>query len=475
MALKRPGNRGTGTAKDRPGAGLLGRERPAGRLGPEDQPVLSGRDERSSSTEPGSRGANRGTGEPVKRKNHPPAHRLTGSPTGSPAHRLTGSPTGSPAPRLPGSPVSRAVLAAFLVAACLLSTFPADAGNIQADEIPTGLPSSINLYAIAWNPSGSEALAVGDGQAVIAYKEKTGSFRKVEAPSAPDFLMGVAWNPDSTFAMAVGSDGVACLYNGQAVTAVVTGTTKYLYDADFWPGSQAALVVGAEGTILRYAGGTFSPLQSGVTTSLMGVSCRAADGSALVVGLNSTFLRVAPDGSVAKIAFEGDWSLHAVAWNPAGTVAVITGANGIVATYDGAAVRFINQDTPNVFLDVCWKPDGTQALICGDTGIILRLLDGKLTYIDPGIRGLIQGIAYRPDGSYALAVGNKAKCVRYPMKPAPKQPDLLADPFVLGGIIVIVVVLVSSVGYMDWREKRELAPRNKTGRHHPVAEKKRRH
>ena len=364
--------------------------------------------------------------------------------------------------------------AAVLAAAFLLATFPADAGEIQADDIPTGLPSSINLYAIGWNPSGSEALAVGDGQAVIAYKEKTGSFWKVESPAAPDFLMGVAWNPDSSFAMAVGSDGVACLYNGQAVTAVVTGTTRYLYDVDFWPGSAGGLVVGAEGTIIRYAGGTFSPLHSGVATGLMGVSCRATDGSALVVGLNSTFLRVAPGGSVTRIAFEGDWALHSVAWNPQGTLAVITGANGIVATYDGTSIVFINQDTPNVFLDACWKPDGTQALICGDTGIILRLKDGRLTYIDPGIRGLIQGIAYRPDGSYALAVGNNAKCVRYPMKPAERAPGILDNPFVLGGIVAVVVAAFAFVGYRDWRDRREIpAKKGRPGDGHGAAKKRR--
>ena len=52
--------REAGAADDRPGADRLGRERPAGRLGPEDQPVLSGRDEHSSSTEPGNRGAGDG-------------------------------------------------------------------------------------------------------------------------------------------------------------------------------------------------------------------------------------------------------------------------------------------------------------------------------------------------------------------------------------------------------------------------------
>ena len=181
---------------------------------------------------------------------------------------------------------------------------------------------------------------------------------------------------------------------------------------------------------------------------------------------------ITPAGAVEKFQFEGDWALHSVAWNPQGTLAVITGANGIVATYDGTSVKFVNQNTPNVFLDVCWKPDGSQALISGDTGIILKLKDGRLSYIDAGIRSLIQGIAYRPDGSYALAVGNKAKCVRYPMTPLARQPGLLDNPLVLGGMITVVAVIVVSVAYLDWREKRQLPSWKIAGRNAPGARKK---
>lgn len=355
------------------------------------------------------------------------------------------------------------LLAAALAASFLLSPLPAGALKIEADEIPTGLPSDVNLYAVSWKPGGSEALVVGDGRSMAVFRHSSGTFRTVDAPAAPEFLLDVAWKPDSSFAMAVGSGGAACLYNGQTVTAVATGTTKYLYDVDWWPDSPGALIVGAEGTILRYAGGAFSPLQSGVTVSLMGVSCHPMNGGALAVGLNSTFLRISPGGQVEKLPFEGDWALHSVAWNPQGTQAVITGGNGIVATYDGASVTFVNKDTPNVFLGSCWKPDGSQALVCGDTGIILKLRDGRLTYIDPGIRGLIQGIAYRPDGSYALAVGNKAKCVRYPMKPTEKPPGLLDNPLVLGGIAAVVVTAFAFVAYHEWRDRQDLRSKKSRG------------
>jgi hypothetical protein len=180
------------------------------------------------------------------------------------------------------------------------------------------------------------------------------------------------------------------------------------------------------------------------------------NGSGLAVGLNSTFLMITPDGNVQRFVFEGDWALHSVAWNPQGTLAVITGANGIIATYDGRSVTFVNKDTPNVFLGSCWKPDGSEALICGDTGIILKLRDGRLTYIDPGVRGLLQGIAYRPDGSYALAVGNKAKCVRYPKKPAEKPPGLLDNPFVLGGIVAVVAIGIAYAAVKDRRDRKAI-------------------
>lgn len=352
-----------------------------------------------------------------------------------------------------------------IVAACLVPAIPARAADVEADELPTGLLPGVNLYALAWKPSGSEALVVGDSQAVVVYRHSTGSFRKVDAPSAPEFLMGAAWKPDSSFALAVGSSGTACLYNGQTVTAIATGTTRYLYDVEWGPDGSWACIVGAEGTILRYSGGVFTPVQSGTNRTLYAVSFNPGDGSALAVGVNGTFLRVAPDGTVAKLPFEGDWTLHSVAWNPSGTLAVITGANGIVATYQGSTVKFINQDTPNVFLDVCWKPDGSRALICGDTGIILRLQDGRLAYIDPGIRGLLRGIAYRPDGSYALAVGNNAKCVRYPRMPAPGRPGLLDDPLVLGGIIAVAAVAVLSVIYRDWRQRLKLRSGKPAKRH----------
>lgn len=365
------------------------------------------------------------------------------------------------------------VLAAVLAAAFVLSTLPAEAFKVETDDIPTGLSQNVNLYAIGWKPSGAEALVVGDSKAVLVFRDSTGSFRKIEAPLAPDFLMGAAWKPDSTFALAVGSAGTALLFNGQTVTNVDTGTTRFLYDVEWAPDGSRALIVGAEGTILRYAGGVFSPVGSGTGKTLYKVSVNPTDHSALAVGVNSTLLRINPDGTVVKLPFVEDWTLHSVAWNPQGTLAVITGANGIVATFDGAAVKFINRDTPNVFLDVCWKPDGSQALISGDTGIVLKLREGRLTYIDAGIRSLLQGIAYRPGGSYALAVGNKAKCVRYPMKPAPKPASLLDNPLVLGGVIAVVAVAVVSVAYLDWREKRQLSSK-KTARHLPRAVGKKR-
>jgi hypothetical protein len=371
------------------------------------------------------------------------------------------------------SPFGR-VAAVILAAAFLLEAAPVQALKIEADEIPTGLPLSVNLYAVGWRPDGKEAVAVGDSRAVVVYRDSTGSFRRVEAPSAPEFLLDVAWKPDSGFALAVGSGGAASLYNGETVTTVATGTTSYLYDVGWWPDGSAALVVGSGGTVLRYAGGVFSPLQSGVTANLMGVACHPMNGSALAVGLNSTFLMISPGGAVQKFAFEGDWSLHSVAWNPQGTLAVITGGNGIVATYDGTAIKFINRDRPNVFLDCCWKPDGSQALVCGETGIILRLAEGRLKYVDPGIRIQFQGIAYRPDGSYALAVGNKAKCVRYPMKEAPRQPGLLDNPLVLGGTAAVVATAFAYVVYREWRDRRELRSKKSRADEIPRPAKKRR-
>jgi hypothetical protein len=278
--------------------------------------------------------------------------------------------------------------------------------------------------------------------------------------------MDVAWDPAGAFALAVGSGGGAFLWNGQTITPVATGSTAYLYGLDWWPGGAGALVVGSSGTILRYAGGVFSPLASGVDVQLMDVSCRSTDGSALVVGLNSTFLRVAADGTVTKLTFEGDWSLYSVSWNPEGTSAVITGGNGIIATYDGTAVKFINRDVPYTFLGSCWRPDGACALICGDTGTILKMQNGRLTLIDPGIRSLIQGIAYRPDGSYALAVGNKAKCVRYPKKPAEKPPGLLDNPFVLGGIVAVVAIGIAYAAVKDRRDRKAIpsGPAKREGR-----------
>ena len=357
-------------------------------------------------------------------------------------------------------------LAALAAAAILMASFPAEAVKIEADEIPTGLPLSVNLYGVSWKPSGSEALAVGDTRTVVIYKDSTASFRSVDAPSAPNFIMDVAWDPAGAFALAVGSGGGAFLWNGQTITPVATGSTAYLYGLDWWPGGAGALVVGSSGTILRYAGGVFSPLASGVDVQLMDVSCRSTDGSALVVGLNSTFLRVAADGTVTKLTFEGDWSLYSVSWNPEGTSAVITGGNGIIATYDGTAVKFINRDVPYTFLGSCWRPDGACALICGDTGTILKMQNGRLTLIDPGIRSLIQGIAYRPDGSYALAVGNKAKCVRYPKKPAEKPPGLLDNPFVLGGIVAVVAIGIAYAAVKDRRDRKAIpsGPAKREGR-----------
>jgi photosystem II stability/assembly factor-like uncharacterized protein len=332
------------------------------------------------------------------------------------------------------------------VAISLVALFPCMLQGTEAayvDFLNTGV--SNHLYGISWKPDGSEALVVGDQRTVLRYMDASKEFTKIEYNEGGSFLLDVAWRPDSLYALVVGSAGSAFAYNGQTLVPYNANTNEYFYDVNWKADSSEALLVGSSGMIMRFKDGSFTKVDSGTTKTLFASSWRSIDGSALIVGAAGTVLRMTADGKVSSIVFTETAELFDVAWLPGGTMALIVGGNGIIATYNGTNFNFLNKDTLNNFLGCCWRPGTATGLICGDTGIIIQLTEGRLKWIEVvEIKSPFQTLEYRPQGDYLIAVGNSGKAVKYPGTNKPNNtPCFLESPLMLAGITLIGIALLA--------------------------------
>ena len=333
-----------------------------------------------------------------------------------------------------------------VVALSLVTFFPCmlqDADAAYVDVLKTGVQDT--LYGVAWKPDGSEALVVGDHRTVLRYMDASKEFTRIEYSEGADFLLDAAWRPDSQYALVVGSSGAIFAFNGQTLVPYDANTKEYFYDVNWKADSSEALLVGSSGMIMRFKDGSFTKVDSGTTKTLFASSWRSIDGSALIVGAAGTVLRLTAEGKVSPIAFSEKQELFDVAWHPGGTMALLVGGNGIIASYDGTDFNFHNKDTLNNFLGCSWRPGTTTGLICGDTGIIIKLKEGRLSWIDVvEIKSPFQMLEYRPQGDYLIAVGNLGKAVKYPGTPTSNSPCFLESPLFLAGMTLIGVALLGA-------------------------------
>jgi len=74
-------------------------------------------------------------------------------------------------------------------------------------------------------------------------------------------IKSIAFNPTGSLALLVGDNGMVLTYNGSTLTLLPIITGSWLY-AVSWSSSGTAYILGGNGTILTYANGTLSKLPS---------------------------------------------------------------------------------------------------------------------------------------------------------------------------------------------------------------------
>src|SRR3989442_860645 len=136
-------------------------------------------------------------------------------------------------------------------------------GQITVLSSGTGQP----LFAVAWNPDSSYALASAGGEVILKYDGT--SFRALNttgiAPAAKTVRFN-SFDPTGNLALLVGDSGLVVTYDGTKLVSHNSGTANALYSASWSAG--IAYIVGQKGTLLSYSGGTLTKLQSGTTANL---------------------------------------------------------------------------------------------------------------------------------------------------------------------------------------------------------------
>src|SRR6266581_5190103 len=127
------------------------------------------------------------------------------------------------------------------------------------------------------------------------------------------------------------------------------------------------------------------------TVTFYGVSWKFDDSEALMVGANGTIARY--DGTNVTLLSSGFTNtIYAVSWNPVNGVALLAGnatdENGLLAQYDGSkftrinATRIFPHKDPYVLYAIDWSPTGSYALIAGSWATLYRYDSGTLTQIN---------------------------------------------------------------------------------------------
>lgn len=309
------------------------------------------------------------------------------------------------------------VRAIFILTALVFFCMPiAFAGRLET--VPTGLTQ--DFLGVAYHPSGSSALVVGEG----IYEFDGAQLTQV---SGIGVFHGAAWRPQGDYALIVGTNGQIFMYNGVQLRCLTSGYYPDLNAVAFSPGGDQAVIVGWWGSVALFENNTLTDISLYSDRVLEGV-CWHPDGShALITGINDftteevikwdrtelTVVYAGPAGWPGDIDYHptDDYALicktwgHAatfgngtyenlvtgfeldtdgltgVAWSPDGTTALITGAwyhgtHGDLRTvieYDGERFNALRMfENFDAYEDVAWKPDSSQALIVGKNGGLQR-------------------------------------------------------------------------------------------------------
>src|SRR5207245_11657105 len=84
-------------------------------------------------------------------------------------------------------------------------------------------------------------------------------------------IRSIAFNPSGSIALLVGDSGMVLTYDGSTLTLLPFTTSSYLQSVS-WSPSGTAYIVGGSGTIMTYANGTLTKLSSAGTFQFRGIA-----------------------------------------------------------------------------------------------------------------------------------------------------------------------------------------------------------
>lgn len=190
-----------------------------------------------------------------------------------------------------------------------------------------------DIRAAAFRPNAREALVTGN-HGVMALAGEDG-VREIASPTR-EALRGVAWRPDGALALAVGDGGAIVAYDGTC-TATPTLTPVNLRRCAWHPSGTYCLIAGNDGLALRWQDGRSRAVGWG-HHHLRDVAWRP-DGAFALIAANGGLYRYEDGGDdLELVAEEPDGDLTGVAWDEAGTNALVAGYRQVgLALADRAA------------------------------------------------------------------------------------------------------------------------------------------
>ncbi|HZD13048.1 MAG TPA: WD40 repeat domain-containing protein, partial [Candidatus Binatus sp.] len=169
----------------------------------------------------------------------------------------------------------------------------------------------------------------------------------------------IAFNPSGSYALIVGNGGLLLRYQNGVITTMTSGTTNILYSIAWNPNGQYALIGGSSGSILRTDGTTTTALATTglypTTAAIRYISWNSGGTLAILVGTASGVVLTYNGTSLTSLTPVTSNGLYTVAWS--GDTATILGNGGTMITFANGSLKLVPTGLTSSFRGISWKPN----------------------------------------------------------------------------------------------------------------------
>jgi WD40 repeat protein len=289
--------------------------------------------------------------------------------------------------------------------------------NVSTGNIVQELPIQNNrIVSLKWHPSGSP-IAVASGQNLTFYNALTGEEEGQIAPTVTtdpnqrtNNVYALAYNPNGTELLEVGRDATNVIRkssDGKRITKFSSHSDS-VYGVAYNPEGSKFITASADGTAVILDQASNNPIGtlSGHAYTVRGVAWSNMGTRIATASWDSTAKLWNPETSQEIATIQHTDFVNAVAFNPASSQ-VATGSSDrtlkISSSTDGTLIRSI--DTPAAILSLAWNSSGTQIAIGATdkniyvynaaTGALLKTLTGHI--------GAVRAVLWSKDNSAIIS------------------------------------------------------------------------